>query len=434
MGEEKKRTAKIVRCPVCGEELDTMGKRAHFLNRHPDLNYEEYKDKFEVVRVEERIKAKTESEEEEEGREGRTPWRTPPSPTEILKEILDEYGVKEEAKRIILRKSERFGGLDPNALYDLLRDLNTGIPDKAIHHLTDDYYWALRRAEQQAREMGMRVRYPLPSWEFGEERRPIYERPYPTYEREYRYGGYYPPSPSERYGPPDYGGYARTSGPTGPRPLTQEDLERWWREKEERQKREELERWVYRDLPEKVRKETEEKIESVKSELSSKIDEILSTLRDLKEGGGKKSSEETSPLLKHLEEELRLTEERRKEDIERLEKEHEKELEKLMEQIRELREELKEERKQREEERRRFEEEKERLRAEAERSKTGRTAYDLAHEVVQTAKDWIETKPGERLVKVVFYGPTPHKKKLEETEEAKPKVEELLPEDLVEEE
>jgi F0F1-type ATP synthase membrane subunit b/b' len=427
ISEKEEKAVKIVRCPVCGEEVTAPGRRFHFLNKHSDLSYEEFKDKFEVVRVE--VAEEKSKPSKEEPPKGEVPWRTPPTATDILRDILEEYGVKDEAKRIILRKSERLGGLDPNALYDLLRDLNTGIPDKAIHHLTDDYYWALRNAERQAREMGARVRYPLPSFEL-EERRPIYEHEPPRYGG---YGGYYGgygyrPEPGYYGG---YGGYAyRGEAPPGPKPITAEELERWWRDREERQRREELERWTFRELPDRLRSEMEQKIGAVKSELSGKLDEVISAIRELREGG-KAGGKEEPPLLQYLrtkheddKEEMRRMEERHRQEMEKLERDHEKELEKLREEMKTLREELKEER-------RLHKEEVERIRKEAEQSKTGRTAYDLAHETIQTAKEWLESRPGERMVKIVFGGPS---KKLEETEEAKPKVEELLPKELIEEE
>lgn len=36
----------FVKCPECGDIIKAKGKYGHFSRRHPELNYNEYKDKF----------------------------------------------------------------------------------------------------------------------------------------------------------------------------------------------------------------------------------------------------------------------------------------------------------------------------------------------------------------------------------------------------
>jgi hypothetical protein len=51
-------------CPACGNIVKSKGKYGHFSTAHPDLNYQEYKNKFKPVpRPEEEEKEKEEAEE-----------------------------------------------------------------------------------------------------------------------------------------------------------------------------------------------------------------------------------------------------------------------------------------------------------------------------------------------------------------------------------
>jgi len=353
MSEEK--TVEGFPCPSCGvpqtEFLYNPRKRGWVYCQSCKKYVRKKGIPDEYIKIVERLPDEEEEEEEV--------WKRPRSPTELLEEILDEYGVKEKAKRIILRKSERMGGLHPNTVYNLLRDLDTGLPDKAIHYLTDDYYWALQQEQRKAQQMGVRVVYPLgpieepvvePRYEgaYGYPRRETYPYYPPSYEPRYPVGPRYEyPQPPARTHRPSYG-YPQAQA------LTAEDVRRIIREERMR----ELEKTKYDELMEKIAKLAEEvkalkerpptpivppnvvtKEELEKREKDAYIKTLEKTVESMKETVAK-YEQMIDKIQDRYERMLEKEREKRKEDREKLielMKDYQKQIEKMREKMDELR-------------------------------------------------------------------------------------------------
>jgi prefoldin subunit 5 len=347
---------------------------------------------------------------EEEGKE--SVWKTPPTPTDILREVLTEYGVKDRAKAIILRKSERMGGLHPNTVFSLLKDLDTGLPDKAIHHVVDDYYWALRKAEDEARKSGFEVSYPLEpygerpefmSYTFTRGYEPHYGRPYYQYER-----------------PPEYERRRFEESPRETvRYVTIDDLERILAEHDarrvEKERADRLEEYVYRELPEKIMSKVDEKISSSIEPIKNMISDLKSMIAEIR-----KQPEEPKNVITVEDFERILSKER---DIQQ--KEFEKRMLELeMKYSRELSE---RERAQLENQIKELNRQIESLRDELDKTRTGRTAYDLAHEMIQAGKEIVkEDKPIRGIVREALGRPAQEKApKRKESKTSELSIEEL---------
>jgi prefoldin subunit 5 len=199
-----------VKCPSCGKYV-----RRSLVP----------KEMIKVVDIEEIEPEEAEEREEEEEEEGRVPFRRPRPAYVILKQILDEFGVKEAAKKIIVARCKRIGELHPTEVQRMLIDLDSGLKQKETGYVADEYYFAL----QSEREVeGYEGRGFYPRVEGGER----------------EYGGYYGWGRREtedrgyRYTPPR----ARYAEPV---PLTEdrlmEILDRRDKEYEERQRRLRLE-------------------------------------------------------------------------------------------------------------------------------------------------------------------------------------------------
>jgi len=106
-----------------------------------------------------------EEEEELEGR-GRVPFRRPRPAYMILRQILEEFGVKPEARRIIIGRCKRIGELHPSEVERMLLDLDSGLKRKEASYVAEEYYYALQSEREEAEETYGRTVYPR-TW--GEE-------------------------------------------------------------------------------------------------------------------------------------------------------------------------------------------------------------------------------------------------------------------------
>jgi len=137
--EEEKHTG-YVYCPVCNEVIKGQGRYAHFIRKHPEENYEEYKDKFSVAPV----PVSHEDTELDEligaGEEG-----APPIPVEIetvheaikfIGERLPQvFGIGNKNIKVILRalKDDPTPLRDGNLLHTFIKSL---APKAYDSHLT----------------------------------------------------------------------------------------------------------------------------------------------------------------------------------------------------------------------------------------------------------------------------------------------------------
>jgi len=80
------------------------------------------------------------------------PFRRPRPPHVLIESILTQFGVKERAKEIIIRRCKRAGGMHPSDLDRSLMDLDTGVNRKESSYVTEEYYLALQAEEDTARQ------------------------------------------------------------------------------------------------------------------------------------------------------------------------------------------------------------------------------------------------------------------------------------------
>jgi len=176
-----------------------------------------------------------------------------------------------------------------------------------------------------------------------------------------------------------------------------------------------LRRAIRRERKEELR-EMEDRMKERIDSLTGKIDEVLEAVRE----GKKKGEGEVDPYIKYLEK----RHEDYKEIIRQQREDQKEERKEFREEIKAMREEMKELIKE-------HKKELKEAREEGERAKTGRTAYDLGYEVIEIGKELVRGKPVERIIRITTGAPARKKRKLEETEEAVPAVEELLPSELI---
>jgi len=424
-----------IKCPYCGAVVD------HFIYKPSKRGWAYCPNCERSVRrqyVPEEYLKVVEEKEEEEGREGEGVSPIPPyepikTPIEILREVLEQskrWGLRGEAIEFIVSEAETTGFMQPTDLHNLLNELSrkfTGIQDpRIIPHIVRRYATALMREQERAKSIGETWYWPTIQWpEVGRPAALSYPTGYTGRPPErYHYPtttGYTPPpryspptittpeytryEPSRYYQPPSY--QPPSYQPPRGRPLTYEDLERFFEERERRREEEELRRKVYSDIPRMV----DEKFGALQREIAE---------------------------IKHMLESGAGTGTLTQEDIERiLERErelHQKELERLQLQLRsEYDKELSErERKFLSERIEQLEKEIERLREE---SRTGRRPEDIAYEVVKVGERVLETRPVRDMVRMVV-GARRIEGKPPELEETKSEVgfEEYIPPEFVEEE
>ena len=140
-----------VKCPGCGKYVRKKLIPEKFIKR---------------VSLEELEPEEAKEEEEEEWEErGRVPFRRPRPAWMILKQILDEFGVKPAAKKIIVTRCKRVGELHPTEVQRMLMDLDSGLNHKEAGYVADEYYFALQSEQQETEEYESMTTYPR--WERG---------------------------------------------------------------------------------------------------------------------------------------------------------------------------------------------------------------------------------------------------------------------------
>ena len=89
--------------------------------------------------------------------------RKPKTPEQVLKEVLEMFGVKPEFIKLAVIRSKRVGGLHPTDLRHMLYAFkNSGVNDKeTAAYIADEYYYALMEEKRKAEELGINMTYPL---------------------------------------------------------------------------------------------------------------------------------------------------------------------------------------------------------------------------------------------------------------------------------
>lgn len=223
-------------------------------------------------------------------------WKRPKSATEVLREVLEDHGLRPDFVEYASKRSERMGGLHPNELWSLLTDMDSGVKTKAhARYVVDDYYFALQQEQAKAREAGARASYPL---RMGEaEPLPFYssfheQTPYPTYEALPVRKQPYEPYPRRDYG----------------RAPTREEVREWITQAlEEKRKRDEL-------------SELKEKIASLESSLRAQAPSTGLTREELQQAlEAHRRDEEARLMRERLEMERELRKVEREELLKRVE-------------------------------------------------------------------------------------------------------------------
>lgn len=95
----------------------------------------------------------------------------------LIESILNQFGVKDRARSLIVSRAERAGGMHPSELERSLMDLDTGLKKREVSYITEEYYLAIQQEEDMSRDRESRS-YPMRRGE------PERGAGYPT-----RYGG-----------------------------------------------------------------------------------------------------------------------------------------------------------------------------------------------------------------------------------------------------
>jgi histone H3/H4 len=244
---------------------------------------------------------------------------------------------------------------------------------------------------------------------------------YPTREPEYRYR-----APEYGYRTPEYERYRyeyepRRESSRETRFLTAEEFEerlrRFFMEQESEKRMSELASFVYRELPDRMRMEIDKRVSEAVNPIKEMLSEIKSSIEEM---STRKPQEEPRKTLTAEDLERILAKERdiqQKEFDKRLlemELKYNRELSErekvqLQNQIKELNKQIEE------------------LSRELREAKTGRTAYDLAHEMIQAGKEIIkEDKPIRGVVREALGRPAQEKP----PKRKESKASELSPEEL----
>lgn len=95
----------------------------------------------------------------------------------LIESILNQFGVKDRARGLIVSRAERAGGMHPSELERALMDLDTGLKKREVSYITEEYYLAIQQEEDMSHDRESRS-YPMRRGEPGR------GAGYPT-----RYGG-----------------------------------------------------------------------------------------------------------------------------------------------------------------------------------------------------------------------------------------------------
>jgi len=141
MSEEKGdllSTSEYVKCPACGEVVKAKGKYGHFSQRHSDLNYNEYKDKFEPAPPPKGAK--------EEG-----VWKEGADANRILEQVLQSNpDIAPKHVREIMSWAELRGQLHPMEVAHLLNNMK-GISSQTANIVSQKYAFALQKAATEGK-------------------------------------------------------------------------------------------------------------------------------------------------------------------------------------------------------------------------------------------------------------------------------------------
>lgn len=397
-------------CPKCGGEFDHVVRygKSNF-NFCPGcgatLSQRQLPEGIRIVRKPKKTEEKPRTEMPGE-EEGISLFERPKSPHQILKEVLEEYGVNPRFIEMVVKRSRNTGGIHPSDLQYLLRHMRiSGVKDdETAAWIAADYGDRLKAEQEKARRTGERIFYPLT--------RPTITSPPPRFDYgDYGYGRGYPEygRPREPWETPEMYRMRRYREAFAGQALTKEDVAEIVKGilEEERKREEEKKIW---EALQKQKEYVDSKFEELKNLLIQQSQSAsppdVATKEDIIKAIREK---DTSDYIKYLE--------ARQKD--------------LMEQLKEERRFWKE----------RLEELREKLEKPQVVYKPGEYSDDtlkFAAEGLHRLADIVERRQPLRVVidgiPKLLYPPVQEKPKLEETKESKTGIFEFLEKEFVEKE
>ena len=234
-------------------------------------------------------------------------FKRPKSPDQVLKEVLEQFGLNPKFIQLMVSRSRRIGGIHPSELYMYLITLNSGVKNKnEAYFIAQEYMYALMEEEKKAQELGFPISYPLeaglsthgteppPAFGIGLDFRSSHESQFPAFgrlRRDFRRDEttafnsfqrqqqFVPPATAQQSQP------VRTMTPVSERPrtserLTKEEVEKMFEERlkrllEETKRKEEIDA-----LKESIHKLKEDQIK-IQTEFQSALKDIVNSLKDL---------------------------------------------------------------------------------------------------------------------------------------------------------
>lgn len=89
---------------------------------------------------------------------------TPPGPTQVLRQVLEEFELDENFIRLMVQRSERQGQLNPYDLRFYIKTLNSGIPKESKEemsaYIADEFSYALQQSAKETEAMHVKFSYP----------------------------------------------------------------------------------------------------------------------------------------------------------------------------------------------------------------------------------------------------------------------------------
>ena len=233
-----------VKCPVCGETVTEQGRGTHFRNNHPDLSYDEYKDRFEPAPPPPKAVSKETGKTglEEKG----SVYKEEADPNEILRRILEKHPDISQKHVEEIMDWAQFGPIPPYLVTQLLASMKD-VKRHTAELIGHKYQMALQMTQGERpsfppmvgmppqQQGGLNAPWP---WPVPQPPQPVYPVQHPIYQQ--------PVAPP----PPVAPQHPQNSGHENPtRSVTREDLEKIV----ERQREE-----FQRALEERERKRAEE--------------------------------------------------------------------------------------------------------------------------------------------------------------------------------
>lgn len=235
-----------VTCPVCPTTIKTKGKYGHFSRAHPELNYNDYKDKF--------VPAKPPEAEKKEIPPG-APYKKEPDVNAILRDILETSRknklISGSVVDEIMDWANRMGSMDPNYLTYLLTGMR-GVSAQTANIISSKYSLTLQKAQQEGR-----VQVPFP----------VYPPTMPTAQGMYPMFPYQPTAQQPFYGSTAPGMPTPTRYPPTAmdiRKIVDQEIEEKERPRREREEKE-RERKELLDLFDKRLSPLREQVEAIQS-------------------------------------------------------------------------------------------------------------------------------------------------------------------------